>query len=57
LSHKDRQRRIARCEYVNLVAGTSLCEPGASIDHVYFPADSFISLRAHAEGHLNLEGA
>jgi CRP-like cAMP-binding protein len=55
LSHKDRQRLIARCECVNLVVGTSLCEPGARIDHVYFPAGSFISLLTPVEGHLNLE--
>ncbi len=56
LSHKDRQHLIARCEPVNLAVGTSLCEPGARIEHVYFPAGgSFISLLTPVEGHLNLE--
>jgi CRP-like cAMP-binding protein len=40
---------------VNLVVGTSLCEPGARIDHVYFPAGGFISLLTPLERHLNLE--
>jgi hypothetical protein len=55
LSHKDRQRLIARCEYVNLVVGISPWEPGVRIDQVYFPADSFISLLTPVEGHLSLE--
>ncbi|MBD3894743.1 Crp/Fnr family transcriptional regulator [Halomonas sp. ML-15] len=35
---------MAACEPATLVFGEVLVEPGAVIEHVYFPVDSFISL-------------
>jgi CRP-like cAMP-binding protein len=57
LPGKDRQQLLSGCEYVELVFGTILCEPGETIRHVYFPTDSFISLMTPIEGHSSLEVA
>lgn len=57
LPGKDRQQLLSGCEYVELVFGTILCEPGETIRHVYFPTDSFISLMTPIEGHNSLEVA
>jgi CRP-like cAMP-binding protein len=55
LPRKDRQRLAAGSEQVELVFADILCEPGARIRHVYFPADSFISLAAPVDGRGSLE--
>jgi CRP-like cAMP-binding protein len=55
LPRKDRQRLAAACEQVELTLAEILCEPGAPIRHVYFPADSFISLAAPVDGRASLE--
>ena len=55
LPHKDREHLVARCEPVELHFSDILCEPGERIRHVYFPAESFISLAAPVEGRETLE--
>jgi CRP-like cAMP-binding protein len=50
------QRRLQRCgEQVLLQHGTVLCEPGATISHVYFPLDCIITLLAGVAGKVELE--
>ena len=51
----DRRRVAAGCDPVELSFADVLCEPGAPIRHVYFPADSFISLAAPVDGRNSLE--
>jgi hypothetical protein len=55
LPRKDRQRLAAGCEQVELTFADVLCEPGTRIRHVYFPANSFISLAASVDGRASLE--
>ena len=55
LPRKDRQRLTAGCERVELAFAEVLGEPGERIKHVYFPADSFISLAAPVDGRETLE--
>jgi CRP-like cAMP-binding protein len=55
LPSKDRQQLIGWCERVELHFPDVLCEPWERIRHVYFPADSFISLAAPVEGRATLE--
>jgi CRP-like cAMP-binding protein len=50
-----RRRLLARCEPVELVLSTVLCNPGDRIRDVYFPIDSFISLIAPTSGNVALE--
>jgi CRP-like cAMP-binding protein len=57
LPRKDRQHFLAGCEPVELVFNDILCEAGDRIRHVYFPTDSFISLRSPLDGHASLEVA
>ena len=52
---KDRQHLTAGCEEVELAFADILGEPGERIRHVYFPADSFISLAAPVDGRDSLE--
>lgn len=51
------RRLLGKCEAVELEFGDILYEPGARIRHVYFPADSFISLVIPVDGTSNLEVA
>lgn len=55
LSGPDRRRLLAIAEPVDLVFGDVLCEADQTIDHVYFPLTSFISLMAGVEQHAPLE--
>jgi CRP-like cAMP-binding protein len=51
----DRRRLLAHCESVELVLSNVLCELGATMTHVYFPVDSFISLVTQVDHHPGLE--
>ena len=55
LPRKDREHLLAGCERVELTFADVLCEPGDRIQHVYFPADSFISLLTPRGGCTSLE--
>ena len=46
---------VAGCEKVDLTFADVLSEPGERIQHVYFPANSFISLAAAVDGRTSLE--
>jgi len=46
---------MAGCESVELIFAEVLSDPGAPIQHVYFPTDSFISLITRADAHASLE--
>jgi CRP-like cAMP-binding protein len=48
---------LEQCEAVELKCGEILYQPNAPICHVYFPADSFISLMIPVDGTGNLEVA
>ncbi|MET0268727.1 MAG: Crp/Fnr family transcriptional regulator [Duganella sp.] len=53
---EDEQSQLLQLgEVVRVGLGEVLYEPGHSITHVYFPADSLISLLAVAEGRMTLE--
>jgi CRP-like cAMP-binding protein len=55
LPRKERQRALERCESVELVVGTTLCEMEEQLRHVYFPISGFISLVTKVGGHKPLE--
>lgn len=55
LSRKALARLQPRFTTVELAFGDALYRPGESIDHVYFPLDSMVSLLTLVEGHLALE--
>jgi CRP-like cAMP-binding protein len=55
LPRRERDRILERCERVDLVCGTILCEPDQRIRHVYFPCTGFISVLTILEGHKPLE--
>lgn len=55
LPGRARRRLLARCEQVELVIATVLCDAGEHIRHVYFPIDSFISLLTPTAGAASLE--
>jgi CRP-like cAMP-binding protein len=55
LPRKERDRFLKRCESVDLIFGTILCEPGAPYRHVYFPVKGFISTVATLDDHQPLE--
>ena len=55
LPRSARLHLLARCEPVELVLSQTLCEPGATTRHAYFPTQGFVSLVAASEGHAELE--
>ncbi|MES2823028.1 MAG: Crp/Fnr family transcriptional regulator [Pseudomonadota bacterium] len=55
LSQEARTRILRRCEPVDLVFGTVLCEPDQPFTHAYFPLTGFISLVASLRDHQPLE--
>jgi CRP-like cAMP-binding protein len=57
LPRRQSRRMLGECEAVDLSVGEILYQPNARIRHVYFPADSFISLMMPVDGTSNLEVA
>ena len=55
LPRKDRNRILERCEPVDLVLGTVLCEPDLPLPYAYFPLTGFISLVETVDNHPPLE--
>lgn len=55
LPYKEYRHLLPSLEQVTLIFGDTIYEPGAVIQHVYFPSDSLISLLTLVEGHLALE--
>jgi len=55
LPGRDRRHLLARCKQVELHFGDVLCNPGERIEHVFFPANSFISLITPIDGRAKLE--
>ena len=55
LPNKDRQRLLKHCRRVKLTFAEVLCEPGARMQHVYFPNGGLISLLTPVQGHANVE--
>jgi len=55
LPRKDCQRLLDGLDPVTLIFGDVLYEPGDTIDHVYFPGSSLVSLLTLVDGHLALE--
>lgn len=55
LPRRDCERLTAGCERVELAFADVLSEPGERIRHVYFPAESFISLAAPVDSRASLE--
>lgn len=55
LPPKDRAHVLAACTQVELTLAQVLAEPGDSMDHVYFPTASFISLMVPMDGKGSIE--
>jgi CRP-like cAMP-binding protein len=55
LPRAARLRLLAICEPTLLVFGETLCTPGETTSHVYFPIQGFISLVTFVTGHPGLE--
>ena len=55
LPRRERNRVLQRCEPVDLVFGTILCEPDQPYRHAYFPLSGFISLVQTVGEHQPLE--
>ena len=55
LPPQDMARLAPMLEPVQVEVGEVLSEPGAPINHIYFPDDSLISLLGVAEGRMTLE--
>lgn len=57
LPRKERNEFLKCCEPVELVFGTTLCEPNQPFQSVYFPLSGFISLLIKIGDHQPLETA
>lgn len=57
LPRRESERMLGECEAVGLNVGEILYQPNARIRHVYFPADSSISLMIPVDRTSNLEVA
>lgn len=57
LPRSERTRLLAACETVNLRFAQVLCEPGETLEHLYFPTTGFLSLITPVTGHHGLEVA
>lgn len=55
LPRKTRGSILKRCKAVDLVFGSTLCEPDRRLRHIYFPLTGIISLVAPVTGHPPLE--
>ncbi|NRR28606.1 Crp/Fnr family transcriptional regulator [Oxalobacteraceae bacterium] len=55
LPEADLRHIQSLCEVVQVELGEQLYEPGQTIQYIYFPDDSLISLLAVAEGRMTLE--
>src|SRR6266478_9449613 len=55
LPAKEYQRLIPELEPISLVFGQIVYSPGDTINHVYFPNDSIVSLLAAEDHHASLE--
>lgn len=55
LPPRARNGLLKRCEQVDLVFGTTLCEPDRHLRYIYFPLTAFISLVAPVLGRPPLE--
>ena len=55
LPRKERERILARCQKVDLVFGTTLCEPASPYRHIWFPLTGYISTVAMMDEHQPLE--
>ncbi|MDB5973331.1 MAG: Crp/Fnr family transcriptional regulator [Nevskia sp.] len=55
LPRAERNRILEDCERVDLVFGSTLCEPGKSFQYVYFPLTAFVSLVETVGNHRPLE--
>lgn len=55
LPRPERNKILAQCETVSLIAGTVLCQPNQPFQHVYFPITGFISLVTTLRDHQPLE--
>lgn len=55
LPRRDKLRFLSVCEQIDLPVEQVVCEPGASLFHVYFPKFGLISLEATFDRHAGLE--
>ncbi len=55
LPEEDRSRLLARCKWVQLPLGQSMCEPGQPLRHACFPLDCFFSLITQVDDQADLE--
>jgi CRP-like cAMP-binding protein len=55
LPPQELARMLPALDQVKVEVGATLCEPGDTIRHAYFPHDCLISLMAVAEGRMTLE--
>lgn len=55
LPKRERQRLLARGEYVRFAFSEVLGKPGERIRYVFFPTAGFVSLIASIDGHAGLE--
>lgn len=55
LPHKEHSHFLQHCETVELTFGQVICEAEETMEHIYFPLNSFISLVTTLKGHQPLE--